>query len=113
MDRRVQMVTAIMEADFERELSLVGLAQFVNLSPSRLHHLFKAEAGVAPACYLRALRLKKSKELLETTFLSVKQIMARVGVKDKSHFERGFKKAYGLTPAQHRAVYRLLASAAK
>jgi len=78
------------------------MAEIVNLSPSRLRYLFKKETGVAPGHYLRTFRLEQAKELLEKTFLSVKEITRRVGVNDQSHFIREFKKAYGLTPAQYR-----------
>ena len=58
-----------------------------------------------PAQFLKSLRLKRSKELLETTFLNVKQVMSSVGIKDKSHFTREFKRAYGLTPTQCRVAH--------
>jgi YesN/AraC family two-component response regulator len=91
-----------MRVGFREEPSLSEMAQIVNLSPSRLRYLFKREVGVAPGHYLRKFRLERAKELLETTFLSVKEIITRIGVNDQSHFIREFKKAYGLTPAQYR-----------
>ncbi|HKO61407.1 MAG TPA: helix-turn-helix domain-containing protein [Pyrinomonadaceae bacterium] len=78
------------------------MAQFVNLSQSRLRYLFKREIGMPPAHYLRAFRMERAKELLETTFLPVKVIISTIGVNDQSHFIREFKKTYGLTPAQYR-----------
>jgi len=47
--------------------------------------------------------MRQAKKLLETTFMSVKEIMGRVGISDKSHFLRDFKRDHGATPAQHRA----------
>jgi transcriptional regulator GlxA family with amidase domain len=47
--------------------------------------------------------LQKSKELLETTFLSVKEIMVAVGFADLSHFVRDYKQQFGETPSQTRA----------
>ena len=47
--------------------------------------------------------MQKAKKLLETTVLSVKQIMAMVGVKDESHFVRDFEMSCGLTPVRYRA----------
>ena len=91
-----------MREEFRREPSLGEMAQFVNLSQSRLRYLFKREVGIAPGHYLRAFRLAHAKELLETTFLSVKEIISTIGVNDPSHFIREFKKTYGLTPAQYR-----------
>jgi AraC-like DNA-binding protein len=46
--------------------------------------------------------LEKAKYLLESSFLSVKEITYRVGINDESHFVRDFKKAYGNAPRQHR-----------
>ena len=79
------------------------MARSVNLSPSRLRHLFKAETGMTPVQYLRALRMRFARESLETTHLSVKEIIAKAGVSDKSHFMRNFKKTYGVTLAQYRS----------
>jgi AraC family transcriptional regulator of arabinose operon len=50
--------------------------------------------------------MQAAKELLETTFLSIKEIVALVGFNDESHFVRNFKKLYGVTPSEHRAQVR-------
>ena len=52
--------------------------------------------------HIKVLRLKQAKELLETSFLTVKEITLKVGFNDESRFIQDFKKAYGLTPAQYR-----------
>jgi YesN/AraC family two-component response regulator len=102
MDPRVEKIVARMREEYRRDPSLAEMAQVVNLSPSRLRYLFKKETGVAPGHYLKTFRLEQAKELLGTTFLSVKEIIRSVGVNDQSHFIREFKKSYGLTPAQYR-----------
>jgi AraC-like DNA-binding protein len=69
-----------------------------------LSYLFKIELGVAPARYLKRVRLERACQLLETFFLSIKEIAAKVGYNDSRHFMREFKIAYGSTPpSQHRA----------
>ncbi|HEX5706867.1 MAG TPA: helix-turn-helix transcriptional regulator [Pyrinomonadaceae bacterium] len=103
MDKRVIKVVELMRGNPHFELTLEALAQAVNLSPSRLHQIFKNETGMSPAKYLKNLRLAQAKKLLETTFLSVKEIRGRVGIRDESHFVRDFKNAYGDTPSQYRA----------
>ena len=104
MDQRIRIVLTLMSDELQREWTPAELAAAVNLSTSRLQHLFKQETGTTPARHLRALRLERAKALLETSLLSVKQIMHATGIKDRSHFERAFKRAYGLTPAQCRAT---------
>ena len=46
--------------------------------------------------------MKEATVLLSTTFLSVKEIMVRVGFGDESHFVKDFKKIYGITPTEYR-----------
>lgn len=94
-----------MTTDLRRDVPLNRLAQSLNLSESRLRHLFKAETGVSPVQYLKAQRMQKARKLLETTFLNVKEVMLKVGAKDTSHFIRDFRKAFGLSPSQYRAHY--------
>lgn len=102
MEHRVRKVIALAEESLHKGWSPAKLAALVNLSPSRLHQLFKEETGVPPARYLHRLRMRRAKELLETTHLSVKQVMSGVGLTDESHFVRDFKKTCGLTPARYR-----------
>lgn len=102
MDPRIQMVIAIMKNDLNRGVSVEDIARSVNLSSSRLRHLFKGETGNSPAHYLKTLRILEAKELLETTFLNMKQIMSKIGVHDKGQFAKDFKKIYGVNPAQYR-----------
>ena len=96
----------MMREDVSGELSLSEFAQSVNLSVWRLCHLFKSDVGVPPMRYLRVLRMERAKDLLESSFLSVKEIGFRVGLTDESHFVRDFKATYGLSPACYRTQFR-------
>ena len=102
MDRRVQAVIAYMLDDLSRPLRLQEVAHLVNLSASRLQHLFKADTNMTPAQYLKSLRMQRAKQLIDSTFLNTKEIMKRVGMKDESHFVREFKRIYGLPPGSYK-----------
>jgi transcriptional regulator GlxA family with amidase domain len=102
MDIRVRQALRLMSRDLSHPLNLKDVARAVSLSTPRLRYLCKAETGMTPARYLKAMRMQEARRLLETTFLSVKQVAAEIGIRDVSHFVRDFKKAYGLTPTQHR-----------
>jgi len=58
--------------------------------------------GTSPERFLTQVRLEKAKQLLETEFLTVKEVMNQVGMSDASYFTRTFKAAYGVTPAKYR-----------
>ena len=102
MDRRVATIIASMKADPKKPVTLRALARSVNLSPTHLCYLFRAETGTTPASYLKLLRITGAAELLSSTFLSVKEVAACVGFGDISHFSRSFKAAYGVTASDFR-----------
>lgn len=106
MDQRVERLIRVIEVMIRenRSVSLRSFARSVNLSPSRLRHLFKAEIGLAPARYVRMRKMQEAKLLLETTFLTVKEVANRVGLSDESHFVRDFKRIYGTPPAHYRTA---------
>ncbi|HKY28872.1 MAG TPA: AraC family transcriptional regulator [Pyrinomonadaceae bacterium] len=106
MDKRVEKIIEMMREDVSGELSLSEFAQSVNLSVWRLCHVFKTDVGMPPMRYLRLLRMERAKDLLESSFLSVKEIGFRVGLTDESHFVRDFKATYGLSPACYRTQFR-------
>lgn len=103
MEPRVEAVIALMRRDLRRKLALRDMARAVNLTPFHFSRLFKAETGGPPAKYFKQLRLREARRMLESTFLSVKEITSAVGFRDESHFVRDFRAAFGATPAQHRA----------
>jgi len=105
MDQRVRAVLALMNASLNRKLTVYEMAIAVGLSTSHLRRLFKAQTGKPLATYLKDLRLQHSRDLLETTFLSVKQIADRVG-QSPNHFVTDFKKMYGVTPGRFAARYQ-------
>jgi transcriptional regulator GlxA family with amidase domain len=103
MDHRVQKIIRLMKEDLKRQLTLDAMSDAVNLSPGHLRYLFKAETGMTFAQYLKSLRMEEAQTLLENTFLSIKEIMHRIGMRDESHFARDFRKAHGLAPTKYRA----------
>ena len=102
MDPRIAIVIARMEQSLEDGPRLPDLAGAINLSVSRLSHLFREEVGVPPGRYLQTIRMQRARILLERTFLSVKEVMARVGVADPSHFARDFRRYHGVPPSHVR-----------
>jgi AraC-like DNA-binding protein len=106
LDKRVEKILEMMRDDVRGELSLAEFAQSVNLSVWRLCHIFKSDVGMPPIKYLRLLRMERAKGLLESSFLSVKEIAFQVGLNDESHFVRDFKTTYGYSPTIYRAQFK-------
>lgn len=106
MDFRIRRVVEILSSDLRIEVSFKDLAKSLNLSTSRLRHLFKDEVGISPKQFVRKVKLQKAKSLLEQTNYSIKEIGARVGLHDESHFVRDFETTFGQTPSRYRETYQ-------
>lgn len=74
------------------------LAGMVYLSPGYLSSVFKEETGVNLNRFIRDVRMKKAKELLETTNMKIVQVAKEVGFSNNSYFGRSFREYFGCTP---------------
>jgi len=99
-DARIRYAFALL--DQKPDMRASELASAVNLSTSRLQHLFKTQAGVSIDDYSMDLRLQRAEELVRTTFRSFKEIGQEVGIWDHSNFSRYFKKRFELSPSAYR-----------
>lgn len=63
---------------------------------------FISVTGVTPTVYVRYLRMKRARKLLECTNLTFSQIAMDIGYSKQSIFCRNFKKYYAVTPKQFR-----------
>jgi AraC family transcriptional regulator of arabinose operon len=104
-DIRILTAVKLVNAKFDQALDFKSLAENLNLSPSRLRHLFKTETGTSFVKYLRLVRMRWAKHLLETGFLAIKEISKRVGIADVTHFVRDFEKEFGLSPDRYRKQF--------
>lgn len=99
---RVQAILDFMTAQLSQPLDHPALEQVSGLSPSRLQALFREVTGYPPLEYLRRLRVEAARRLLADSRLSVKEIAARTGFGDTSHFSKVFRRIDGLSPAHFR-----------
>jgi len=101
---RVEQVTAHMRANLAGRIDHAVLERVSGLSPSRLQALFREVTGYPPLDYLRRLRVEEARRLLADGRLSVKEVGARTGFRDLSHFSKVFRRVDGLSPAHYRAA---------
>ena len=71
------------------------------MSRSNLYKKLMAITGLAPLQFIRTLRIKRGRQLLEESGESVSQVAYRVGLSPKQ-FARYFREAYGILPSDFR-----------
>src|SRR5215831_15913476 len=103
-DSRIRQVLKAIRSDPSASIS--DLADQVNLSNSRLGHLFKAQTGLSLNVFLANERLEKAADLLRCTEMRVKEITYSVGYGREPSFNRAFKKRFETSPATYRKQQR-------
>lgn len=83
-------------------LDVENIAEYAEISASYLRTIFKNVTGKTPNEYITGYRIKKAKELLETTDYTTKDIAAAVGYLNHRYFYSVFKAKVGQTPTDYR-----------
>jgi AraC family transcriptional regulator len=86
----------------EYEFTLLELAGLCHSSVFHFARSFTARLGCAPFAFQRTLRLKKARQLLVTTELSVEAVGTAVGFQNPTHFSRLFRRDAGYSPRDYR-----------
>lgn len=85
-----------------RNLSQTMVADYFHLSIYSLSRMFKKQFGMSFSEYVNGKRLEKSRELLLSTTLSVREIAGKVGFSDANYFTRLFRQNFGISPTDFR-----------
>lgn len=97
----VKATREYLESHYTDDISLEDMASQVNISPQYFSKLIKKTTGFNFIDWLSMLRVKKAKELLTNSSLTVKEVCFMVGYKDPNYFSRIFKKRIGITPSEY------------
>lgn len=89
--------------NYSRSITVLEIANHLNINRSYFYSLFKSELEQSPKEYLTHYRMTKASELMETQDLTVSQIARSVGYDDPLLFSKTFKKEYGVSPKYYRA----------
>ena len=99
----MQRINTLIKVNLEDEkFDTDALCKAMSLSRTQLFRRLKSLIRQAPANYIKILRLQRAKELLETTDLTVSEVVFKTGFQTLSHFTNIFRKQYGILPSVFR-----------
>ncbi|EKV27029.1 transcriptional regulator, AraC family [Caenispirillum salinarum AK4] len=101
-DAKVLAAIAAMESHLELPLTTEAIAAHVKLSPRQLERLFQSRLGTTPSRYYQDLRLKRARQLLGQTSMSVTEVAHACGFCSASHFARSYRARFGRAPRAER-----------
>lgn len=98
----IQRVDEYIKNNIGGDLSLITVAEKVNLSSNYLSILFKNETNRKYSLYILHIRMEKAKELLRHSDLKIYEIASVCGYNNVKHFICTFKKYANMTPMQYK-----------
>lgn len=96
---------------FDQAIRIDDIARELGMSVSGFHHHFKAATAMSPLQFQKQIRLQEARRLMLGEGLDAASVAYRVGYDDASHFNREYKRLFGLPPI--RDVERLRKAAGK
>jgi DNA-binding response OmpR family regulator len=85
----------------ETEFSVEQLGEALGLSRGHLYRKLIAITGKSPSEFIRLVRLKRGKQLLEKSQLQITEIAYQVGFNSRNHFTMKFKEEFGISPSDY------------
>jgi two-component system response regulator YesN len=101
-NRIIRDVSEYIALHYSEDISLITVAEKVNLNPSYLSRLFNQVTKMSFKDYLNKIRIDESLRLLSYSDHSILDVAISCGFNDQSYYSRVFKKIMGMTPRQYR-----------
>ncbi len=93
---------AVMANIDDENYGIPELCRDLAMSRSQLHRKLKALTDLSTSHFIRAIRLRKAKDLLLTTDLNISEVAYEVGFRNPRYFSTTFSEEFGLTPNEFR-----------
>lgn len=101
-DKPMKDALRFIQGAYAGPISVGQAAEAAGLSERHFHRRFRQSTGITFNRYVQNLRIARSKELLDTTRLSVTEVAEAVGYQDKGYFLELFRRRTGQTPRAFR-----------
>jgi len=102
LDDRLHEAVLFIARHLARPLSVREIAEAVQLSPSRLSHLFKDQLGTSPARFVELRRIERAQTLLESTSMPIGAIARATGFNSQLYLATRFKVLTHMSPTDWR-----------
>jgi AraC-like DNA-binding protein len=101
-DRRFDRVLRFIDERYAEPITVDHLARMAHMQPVHFRRQFRWFLGTSVREYVRSLRLARACELIVRTKTPLTDVAFATGFYDLPHFDKTFRKRYGLSPFQFR-----------
>ena len=95
-----------------RPITVTELAREAHTSKRTLSRRFTATTGLSPMQWISGLRVKRARDLLETTTLSIEEVAAECGFGSAAVLRHHFRLGVNVSPSTYRGRFHQTAASA-
>jgi AraC family transcriptional regulator of arabinose operon len=106
IDNRIISTKEFICGNFKKDLTLDDISDAINLSTSRIVHLFKKQTGQTIMSYLEEQRLIYAQSLLQHSSYSISKISEDSGFNNPFYFTNRFRKFFDVSPSTYRKNFQ-------
>lgn len=100
-DEFIQKVTELVKEGLGKNFNVDTLCASVNMSRTSFYNKIKALTGIAPAEFIRNIRMQEAALMLKSQRYTVAEVSDKMGFADPKYFTDTFKKFYGVPPSTY------------
>ncbi|AOW21758.1 helix-turn-helix domain-containing protein [Urechidicola croceus] len=100
--KKLYLIRQLIAENLDQNLTLVNLSRELMLNEFEIKTEFKRIFGLSIHEYAINEKMRKAKDLLNTTQLPIYSIAEKIGYKNATHFSAAFKRSFGITPKKFR-----------
>jgi signal transduction histidine kinase/DNA-binding response OmpR family regulator len=106
-ERLIEKAIKVVEEHMDdTEFSVEALGAAIGLSRGHLYKKLMVITGKGPAEFIRTIRLKRGRQLLEKSQLQIAEIAYQVGFNSPKRFTKNFRDEFGVSPSEYLHAYR-------
>lgn len=99
IEGKIRQANLVMRENLNRNLNIEELAESLNVGYNVFRKMYKKYTGMSPNQYHLGLRIQRSKEMLQYSDESIKEIALDLGFESVHYFSRIFRKKEGFPPS--------------
>ncbi len=100
--QKVQRAIGYIQENYSKDLNMAVVSNYISMNYSLFSYVFKQFTGMNFVNYLKDIRMKEAKRLLEETDKKIIEISNAVGYENEKHFMKIFKSSTGVSPTEFR-----------
>jgi len=102
--RQIRRVSAFVDANLDRTITLEGLATVVGLSRHQFARQFRGAMGTSAYDHVLSMRITKAMALLANSQHPLSEIAVTCGFYDNAHMSHQFARRVGVSPVDYRRI---------